>query len=108
MYANADIYLLDDPLSAVDSKVGRHIVEKCIQEVLKTKVIILVTHLLQYCELASEIIVLKKGEIEARGRYEDLRDGNWDFSTESSINFDIDQMEEPENILLQTDWDTSK
>ena len=98
MYANADIYLLDDPLSAVDSKVGRHIVEKCIQGVLKRKAVILITHQLQYCDMASEIIILRKGEIEARGRYEDLKDGNWDFKTESSINFDIDQMEEPENV----------
>ena len=40
VYSNADIYLLDDPLSAVDSHVGKHIFEKVIgpEGVLKDKV----------------------------------------------------------------------
>jgi ATP-binding cassette, subfamily C (CFTR/MRP), member 4 len=37
VYRKADIYLLDDPLSAVDVKVGRHIFQKCIKELLKVK-----------------------------------------------------------------------
>ena len=39
VYRDADIYLLDDPLSAVDSKVGKHIYEKTIKGLLKNKVI---------------------------------------------------------------------
>lgn len=31
VYKQADIYLLDDPLSAVDTHVGKHLFEKCIQ-----------------------------------------------------------------------------
>lgn len=42
-----DIYLLDDPLSAVDSHVGQHIFESCIKGTLRGKTIILVTHQLQ-------------------------------------------------------------
>lgn len=38
VYFNADIYLLDDPLSAVDSKVGSHLFEECIRGLLKDKV----------------------------------------------------------------------
>jgi ATP-binding cassette subfamily C (CFTR/MRP) protein 4 len=38
MYSNADLFLLDDPLSAVDSKVGMEIFERCIKGLLKTKV----------------------------------------------------------------------
>lgn len=30
VYQNADVYLLDDPLSAVDSHVGKHIFEEVI------------------------------------------------------------------------------
>ena len=38
-YRRADTYLLDDPLSAVDAHVGKHLFEKCIQGLLKDKVI---------------------------------------------------------------------
>ena len=46
VYNNADVYLLDDPLSAVDSNVGKHIFEKVIgpKGVLRKKTRILVTH----------------------------------------------------------------
>ena len=59
MYFDADIYLLDDPLSAVDTHVGRHLYDKCIKGFLKKKVCILVTHQLQYLKNADNIIVLK-------------------------------------------------
>jgi len=45
LYSRSDIYLLDDPLSAVDSKVARHLFDKAIcGDLLKDKIIILVTH----------------------------------------------------------------
>ena len=43
----SDIYLLDDPLSAVDTSVGAHIFEHAIKGVLEEKTVILVTHGLQ-------------------------------------------------------------
>lgn len=47
VYSNRDIFLLDDPLSAVDAHVGKHIFEKCIKKELQGKSVILVTHQLQ-------------------------------------------------------------
>lgn len=47
VYSNRDIFLLDDPLSAVDAHVGKHIFEECIKKELKGKSVILVTHQLQ-------------------------------------------------------------
>lgn len=44
IYSDADIVLLDDPLSAVDPEVARSIFENCIRTVLKDKIVILVTH----------------------------------------------------------------
>ena len=44
VYADADIYLLDDPLSAVDPEVANAIFNECICGVLREKVVILVTH----------------------------------------------------------------
>lgn len=47
-YSEADLVLLDDPLSAVDPAVGRHIFQKCIRGILVGRSILLVTHQLQY------------------------------------------------------------
>lgn len=60
VYKDSDIYLLDDPLSAVDTKVGKHLFDKCILEYLRGKTRILVTHQLQYLKRADMIIVLNK------------------------------------------------
>ena len=47
VYSDRDIFLLDDPLSAVDAHVGKHIFEECIKRELSGKSIILVTHQVQ-------------------------------------------------------------
>lgn len=48
LYGDADIYLLDDPISAVDSKVAKSIFQKCIRQLAKEKIVILVTHQISY------------------------------------------------------------
>lgn len=55
---DADIYLLDDPLSAVDAHVSKHLFEECIVQFLKDKTRILVTHQLQYLRKADYIVLL--------------------------------------------------
>ncbi|CAF0879243.1 unnamed protein product [Adineta ricciae] len=72
LYRDEDIYLLDDPLSAVDVEVGRHIVQKCILGRLSSKVCILVTHQIQFLKYATKIIFLDKGVQIATGTYTEL------------------------------------
>lgn len=72
MYSNRDIFLLDDPLSAVDAHVGKHIFEECIKKELKGKSVILVTHQLQYLEFCDEVLLLDNGEIKEAGTHSDL------------------------------------
>ncbi|XP_060080895.1 ATP-binding cassette sub-family C member 5-like [Ylistrum balloti] len=72
VYSKSDIYLLDDPLSAVDVHVGRHLFHKCIKKTLKGKTIILVTHQLQYLHHCDEILVIEEGKIAERGQHDDL------------------------------------
>uniref|UniRef100_A0A669CZP7 Multidrug resistance-associated protein 4 n=1 Tax=Oreochromis niloticus TaxID=8128 RepID=A0A669CZP7_ORENI len=60
VYEDADIYLLDDPLSAVDAEVGKHLFDKCICGLLKNKCRILVTHQLQHLRDVDQILVLKE------------------------------------------------
>ncbi|XP_018619347.2 multidrug resistance-associated protein 9 isoform X2 [Scleropages formosus] len=69
VYSNKDIYLLDDPLSAVDAHVGKHIFEYCIKKELKGKSIVLVTHQLQYLEFCDEVVLLDNGEILEIGNH---------------------------------------
>ncbi|KYN37378.1 hypothetical protein ALC56_08282 [Trachymyrmex septentrionalis] len=79
IYKDADIYLLDDPLSAVDSHVSRRLVDKCIFGYLKGKTRILVTHQLQYLQLADQIIVMNNGSIEQKGTFDQLQALGHDF-----------------------------
>ena len=67
VYADADIYLMDDPLSAVDAHVGKHMFDECVDKYLRGKTRILVTHQLQYLRDVGRIIVLKDGIIQAEG-----------------------------------------
>ncbi|XP_035673618.1 multidrug resistance-associated protein 4-like isoform X1 [Branchiostoma floridae] len=80
LYRDADIYLLDDPLSAVDAKVGRHIFDRCILGALKSRICVLVTHQLQYLQQADQILVLKKGQQAAIGTYSELLQSGLDFA----------------------------
>ncbi|XP_066141645.1 ATP-binding cassette sub-family C member 4-like [Euwallacea fornicatus] len=79
IYRQADVYLLDDPLSSVDTHVGKHLFEKCIVKHLKGKTRILVTHQLQYLKKVDLIIVLYEGTIEALGSFKQLAKSNLDF-----------------------------
>ncbi|XP_047210875.1 multidrug resistance-associated protein 4 isoform X1 [Girardinichthys multiradiatus] len=81
VYQDADIYLLDDPLSAVDAEVGRHLFEQCICGLLKNKPRILVTHQLQYLKTADQIFVLKEGHMVAKGTYTELQRSGVDFTS---------------------------
>ncbi|XP_012058534.1 PREDICTED: multidrug resistance-associated protein 4-like [Atta cephalotes] len=79
IYKQADIYLLDDPLSAVDTRVARHLYGKCITEYLHGKTRILVTHQLQFLKRADHIIVLDRGFVKMQGNYNELVQSNKDF-----------------------------
>ncbi|MEQ2222655.1 hypothetical protein ILYODFUR_028518, partial [Ilyodon furcidens] len=81
VYHDADIYLLDDPLSAVDAEVGRYLFEECICGLLRKKPRILVTHQLQYLKAADQIVVLKEGQMVARGTYSELQGSGIDFTS---------------------------
>lgn len=72
VYKRADIYLLDDPLSAVDAHVGKHIYQECIQQFLNGKICVLVTHQLQYLLNVKNVVLMANGRIEAQGSYDQL------------------------------------
>eukprot|EP00802_Teleaulax_amphioxeia_P005995 Tamp_05999.p1 GENE.Tamp_05999~~Tamp_05999.p1 ORF type:complete len:886 (+),score=180.61 Tamp_05999:207-2660(+) len=78
-YAGADVLLLDDPLSAVDTHVARRLMDQCITELLRGKTRILVTHQVQFLEAADRVCVMEEGRIIAIGTLQEVKAKCGDF-----------------------------
>ncbi|XP_067115329.1 ATP-binding cassette sub-family C member 10 isoform X1 [Osmerus mordax] len=63
VYMEKDIYLLDDPLAAVDTNVAHHLMEKCVLGILRRKTRILCTHRIEFVDKADMVILMDKGTI---------------------------------------------
>ncbi|PLW17293.1 hypothetical protein PCASD_18374 [Puccinia coronata f. sp. avenae] len=74
VYARADIYLLDDPLSSVDAHVARHLFDKVIgpNGLLRSKARILCTNAIPFCQQADELIMVRDGKIIERGTFQSV------------------------------------
>ncbi|KAH7032042.1 LOW QUALITY PROTEIN: multi drug resistance-associated protein MRP [Linnemannia elongata] len=108
-YQDADVYLLDDPLSAVDANVDQHLWERLIgpNGLLKDKTRLLVTHGIHHLEHVDQIVVIKDGQITEDGHYDDLVDSKGAFYQlidEYSINARKDRKKK----ILKTDEDKSQ
>lgn len=97
LYYDADIYLLDDPLSAVDAHVSKHIFSEAIQGYLAKKVVILVTHQLQFVKMANKILLIKNGQQIAYGDYNSLLSSlNNKMEFREFIGVNVEQNKAPE------------
>jgi ABC-type multidrug transport system fused ATPase/permease subunit len=72
LYQDADIYLLDDPLSAVDAPVARHIFNESLRSFLKKKTVILATHQLQFLRHATKVLVVDRNSPAAFGTLQEV------------------------------------
>ncbi|KAJ4960029.1 hypothetical protein NE237_019939 [Protea cynaroides] len=72
LYSDSDIYLLDDPFSAVDAHTGAHIFKECLMRLLSRKTVIYVTHQLEFLHASDHVLVIKDGKIVQSGKYEHL------------------------------------
>uniref|UniRef100_A0A8C5TS46 Canalicular multispecific organic anion transporter 1 n=1 Tax=Malurus cyaneus samueli TaxID=2593467 RepID=A0A8C5TS46_9PASS len=74
VYSNADIYILDDPLSAVDAHVGKYLFEQVLgpKGLLQNKTRILVTHSISFLPQVDNIVVLAAGAVSEHGSYSTL------------------------------------
>ncbi|XP_031638154.1 multidrug resistance-associated protein 4-like, partial [Contarinia nasturtii] len=111
MYRKADIYLIDDPLSAVDSHVQSHLFNECIGPngylARQNATRILITHQLHFMKEADWIVVLKDGKIDAQGNYHKILNSGFDFATMFSQN-ENDRAEnesQDENSIESNDTD---
>ena len=73
IYSQADIFVLDDPLSAVDAEVANSIMQECIKGQLNGKTVVLATHQLQFLSQADKILVLNQGEKVFYGDYKKMK-----------------------------------
>ncbi|ULU01203.1 hypothetical protein L3Y34_001516 [Caenorhabditis briggsae] len=121
VYQNHEIYLLDDPMSAVDAHVGSQMFNSVIgpEGLLRNKTRILVTNELSYLEQSDLIIVMNNGRIEYEGKYRDLmKQGAFEQllvecakeererrATERSQDGDDDNASEPRGVNIDEDSD---
>ncbi len=100
IYSEADIYLLDDPLSAVDAQVGHHIFKYAIghEGILKGQTRILVTHGLQWLPFCDRIAVIHNGSIQI-GTYNELFSKNSVMTTIFPFDFEHDEQRKTKESL---------
>ncbi|XP_017097976.2 probable multidrug resistance-associated protein lethal(2)03659 [Drosophila bipectinata] len=105
VYRKADVYLLDDPLSAVDTHVGRHLFDECMRGYLGDKLVVLVTHQLQFLEHADLIVIMDKGKVTASGSYKEMIKSGLDFAqllAESTQNAEDHELEKANGLSRQS------
>lgn len=100
LYSNADIYLLDDPLSAVDAHVGKSIFDSVIgpKGMLKNKTRLFVTNSIHFLPQVDKVVMLVNGEIVETGTYDELKNKNGYF-TDFIKNDLFNQKKESSNYL---------
>ncbi|KAM7251498.1 hypothetical protein ACFE04_023381 [Oxalis oulophora] len=79
LYQDADIYLFDDPFSAVDAHTGSHLFKEVLLGLLRSKTVIYVTHQVEFLPAADLILVMKDGKITQAGKYNDILNSGTDF-----------------------------
>ncbi|KAK9077005.1 hypothetical protein SSX86_005340 [Deinandra increscens subsp. villosa] len=79
VYDDADIYLLDDPFSAVDAHTGTELFQKCLLGMLKEKTVLYVTHQVEFLSAADLILVMQNGRIAQSGTFKQLLKVNIGF-----------------------------
>ncbi|KAL5716112.1 Canalicular multispecific organic anion transporter 1 [Ranunculus cassubicifolius] len=72
VYSNSDVYIFDDPLSALDAHVGRQVFDKCIKEELQGKTRVLVTNQLHFLPQVDRILLVHDGMVKEEGTFEEL------------------------------------
>ncbi|KMT10477.1 hypothetical protein BVRB_5g116010 [Beta vulgaris subsp. vulgaris] len=80
LYHNVDIFLFDDPFSAVDVHTGSHLYKEVLLDLLREKTVIYVTHQVDFLKAADLVVVMKDGRIAQVGKYDDILVPGSDFA----------------------------
>ncbi|KAK1355887.1 ABC-type xenobiotic transporter [Heracleum sosnowskyi] len=104
LYQDADIYLLDDPFSAVDAHTGSELFKEYIMTALATKTVVYVTHQVEFLPAADLILVIKEGRIIQAGKYDELLQAGTDFDALVSAHHEaIEAMDIPNQSSEDSD-----
>lgn len=76
VYQDADIVLMDDPISALDANVKKKIFKEVFLGMLRNKTRVLVTHAVDFLHLADRIVIMQGGRITAQGTMTELEDND--------------------------------
>ncbi|PNT65236.1 hypothetical protein BRADI_4g39174v3 [Brachypodium distachyon] len=80
LYHDADIFLFDDPFSAVDAHTGSYLLKECLLGFLASKTVVYVTHHVDFLPTADLILVMKDGRIVNAGKYTEILDSGKEFA----------------------------
>lgn len=72
VYSNSDVFVFDDPLSALDAHVARQVFDRCIKGELREKTRVLVTNQLHFLSQVDRIILVHEGMVKEEGTFDDL------------------------------------
>ncbi|XP_062014713.1 ABC transporter C family member 8-like [Rosa rugosa] len=103
VYNDADIYLLDDPFSAVDANTAAILFHDCVMSALAKKTVILVTHQVEFLSQVDKILVIEDGQITQSGSYESLLTAGTAFAKLVNSHKDAVTTLGPSNYQVQED-----
>ncbi|KAK3750705.1 hypothetical protein QZH41_005748 [Actinostola sp. cb2023] len=100
VYQDKDVYLLDDPLAAVDAHVAAHLFQHCILGLLREKTVILCTHHTKYLKAADHVIVMQNGRIIHQGLPSEILSKE---TLMSQISRDFKDVDDDSDLDLETE-----
>ncbi|XP_070712711.1 ATP-binding cassette sub-family C member 10 [Pempheris klunzingeri] len=117
VYMDKDIYLLDDPLAAVDADVAEHLMKKCIMELLRGKTRILCTHRTEFVDKADVVVLMENGTIVKTGTPAEIlplvevvpkkRKNDHNMKEKDGVEQEEDERGSPPDLCVDNDPDLS-
>ncbi|KAL6561922.1 Canalicular multispecific organic anion transporter 1 [Orobanche gracilis] len=108
VYSDSDVYIFDDPLSALDAHVGRQVFEKCIRGELRGKTRVLVTNQLHFLSQVDRILLVHEGTVKEEGTFEELSNNGILFQKLMENAGKMEEYVEENEAIGKVDFETSE
>lgn len=103
VYSERDIYLMDDPISALDANVKKKIFKNVFMTKFKQKTRVLVTHAIDFLHLVDSIVLLKQGRVVFKGSYEQVKQNSYLMELMAIHNSHSQLKSQTEELLIETE-----